>query len=134
MALRTWSRLQASHMITLSHRPAPTLCDLSAHPKQAVFTHCSSPTNNTTPITPVMLSHKPLYPTQPVLSHMSHCPAVLPVQNTNQAEFVLQLGALSIVPYLAEHLLEYGFIRTFLTLLHQARVEGSVPRCCTRRG
>ena len=43
-------------------------------------------------------------------------------QNTDQAEYVLQLGALAVVPYIAETIIEMGLVRAFLTLLQQVRV------------
>ena len=42
-------------------------------------------------------------------------------QNTDQAEYVLQLGALAVVPYIAETIIEMGLVRAFLTLLQQVR-------------
>lgn len=60
------------------------------------------------------------------LSHPSHicphfCPRFLPCswQDTNQVEYVLQLGALSMVPFLAEQVLERGLTDALLNTLHQ---------------
>ncbi|GAX79706.1 hypothetical protein CEUSTIGMA_g7147.t1 [Chlamydomonas eustigma] len=40
-------------------------------------------------------------------------------QNTDEVEYVFQLGALSILPFLAESIIEYGPARTAMTMLHQ---------------
>ena len=50
------------------------------------------------------------------------------VQNTNQVEYVLQLGALAIIPYVAEMVLEHGIIRGILKLLHQVSIQHTQPR------
>ena len=52
--------------------------------------------------------------------------------DTNQAEYVFQMGALAALPYLAELLLERGFIFTFLTFLHQT-VAGSLSFFLSRQ-
>ena len=46
-------------------------------------------------------------------------PPLLSLQNTDQVEYVLQLGALSVIPYVAEMVLEHGVVRAALNLLHQ---------------
>ena len=45
-------------------------------------------------------------------------------QDTNQVEYVLQLGALSMVPFLAEQVLERGLTDALLNTLHQVRRAG----------
>jgi hypothetical protein len=51
----------------------------------------------------------------PVLA--SPPPAAL--QNTDEVEYVFQLGALSILPFMAESIIEYGPARTAMAMLHQ---------------
>ena len=46
-----------------------------------------------------------------------------PYQNTDQVEYVLQLGALSVIPYVAEMVLEHGVVRAILRLLHQVHIQ-----------